>query len=137
MANLHKGEVELPIKTSVLRPKNGRLYLKLGFNAICEAEADFPGHRSIIKVIDEAEKDPTSMQLNEVRILLYHALRAQFPEIRLQDAGDIMEGVETEDEWKLITTALGEALTASFPKGMRKALVEGEGEKEGGDTKKS
>lgn len=90
MANI-KGDVAL-----------GDYTLRIDFNALCDAEEDFPG-------IMQGELDITSP--SKIRAFLRHALAANHPDLTPREVGDIIQEVGLE----ATSTALAEAMSASFP----------------------
>lgn len=80
----------------------GNYTLRMDFNALCDAEEDFPG-------IMNGEVDIGSPR--KIRTMIRHALAAHHADLSDREVGDIIsaEGVEAS------ASALAEAMRASFP----------------------
>lgn len=80
----------------------GQYTLRMDFNALCDAEEDFPG-------IMQGQLDLTSAR--KMRSMIGHALAAHHPDLTDRDVGDIISdyGIDT------VGGALAEAVTAAFP----------------------
>ena len=98
MANALRGEVPLPGTEYVLR---------YDVNALCEVEA--AAQDNILAVLTKLQ-DGTPPSFSTIRLLLWAGLRSGKPDMRLQEAGTIIQevGLQTAVE------TIGEAFTASF-----------------------
>lgn len=90
MANI-KGDVRL-----------GKHMLRMDFNALCDAEEDFPG-------IMQGEVDIKSFRA--VRALVGHALAAHHPGLSDREVGDIIHEAGIQEAASAVT----DAMAASFP----------------------
>jgi len=98
LANALRGEV----------PLSGTEYvLRYDVNALCEVES--AAKDNILAVLTRLQ-DGTPPSFTTIRLLLWAGLRSGRPEMRLEDAGSIIQevGLQTAVE------AIGEAFTASF-----------------------
>ena len=90
MANI-KGDVRL-----------GQHTLRMDFNALCDAEEDFPG-------IMNGEVDIRSFR--SIRALVGHALAAHHPGLTPRDVGEIIHDAGIQEAAEAVT----QAMQASFP----------------------
>lgn len=79
----------------------GQYSLRMDFNALCDAEEDFPG-------IMQGEVDIRSFR--SVRALVGHALTAHHPGLSPRDVGDIIHEVGIQEAAEAVT----QAMQASF-----------------------
>lgn len=80
----------------------GDYTLRMDFNALCDAEVDFPG-------IMRGEVDMSS--LRNIRTMIRHALAAHHPDLTDREVGVIIHDAGVEKA----AQAVGEAMQASFP----------------------
>jgi hypothetical protein len=76
--------------------------LRMDFNALCDAEEDFPG-------IMQGQVDLTTF--SAIRKIVGHALAAHHPDLTLREVGDIIHEAGLDRAAEAVT----EAMTASFP----------------------
>ncbi|MFN3930842.1 MAG: hypothetical protein ACK4JY_03750 [Brevundimonas sp.] len=74
----------------------------MDFNALCDAEEDFPG-------IMQGEVDVRSFR--SIRTLVRHALAAHHPDLTDREVGEIIHDAGISDAANAVT----EAMAASFP----------------------
>jgi hypothetical protein len=102
VANKQRGEVDLS--------HDGKTYtLKFSINALCELE-DAMGLRfdEIFSALGER-----SMSMNELRSMLWGALRDNHPDIEKKVVGEIIEGMGVVKAISLVH----EVITSAFPQG--------------------
>lgn len=80
----------------------GDYTLRMDFNALCDAEEDFPGIMKGQLELDTPRK---------IRSLVGYALAAHHPELSEREVGDII----SENGVEAVASVLAEAMTASFP----------------------
>lgn len=113
MANPHKGEVEIKLNKSVskgyLKP-HGAITLKFDYNTLADAELEFRGGESLLKVLNKSGTDPTAVSFHDMRVILAAGLKHQFPGITKEIAGDILN----TESFAYILNKLGEAIGLAF-----------------------
>lgn len=80
----------------------GDYTMRMDFNALCNAEEDFPG-------IMQGDVDIRSFR--SVRALVRHALTAHHPDLTEREVGDVIQEVGIQEAAQAVT----EAMSASFP----------------------
>lgn len=104
-----KGEVPLKVTEG---PAAGEYILLLDFNALCDAEDDFPG-------IMNGEIDIGSFK--KIRRLVQYALAAHHPDLVEREVGDIIQGVGVIAAAEKVT----EAMKATFPEAKTEGKPQG------------
>lgn len=80
----------------------GDYTLRMDFNALCDAEEDFPGIMKGQLELDTPRK---------IRSLVGYALTAHHPDLTEREVGDII----SENGVEAVASAVAEAMKASFP----------------------
>lgn len=80
----------------------GKYTLRMDFNALCDAEEDFPG-------IMQGQIDISSAR--KIRKMIGHALAAHHPDLTEREVGDVISEVGLD----AVAQALADAMQAAFP----------------------